>query len=102
GIARPRRCTLELARTLRCSNSQSIHLCVKDVILVNGGARGVTAEAACALAEVFGATLILTGRTPQPGTEPDWLAGLEAEAEIKKAIADKLGLDAGPKQIGEQ
>src|SRR5262249_48842012 len=68
-----------------------------------GGARGVTAEAAVALAESFGPTMILTGRTPPPsGPEPEWLTGLSAEADIKKAIAARLGPDAGPPQIREQ
>jgi NAD(P)-dependent dehydrogenase (short-subunit alcohol dehydrogenase family) len=93
---------MELARTVRRQGPQLISLGAKDVILVTGGARGVTAEAAVALAETYGPTMILTGRTPTPGPEPDWLAGLTTEAEIKKAIAAKLGPAAGPRQMGEQ
>jgi acyl transferase domain-containing protein/acyl carrier protein len=102
GITATHRCTIELARTVRRAGGQPVGLGAKDVILVTGGARGVTAEAAVALAETFGSTLVLTGRTPTPGAEPDWLAGLTAEADLKKAIAEKLGPDAGPRQIGEQ
>jgi NAD(P)-dependent dehydrogenase (short-subunit alcohol dehydrogenase family)/acyl carrier protein len=102
GIASTHRCTLELARTVRRAGNQLINLGSRDVILITGGARGVTAEAAVALAETYSSTFILTGRTPTPVAEPDWLAGLTGESELKAAIAAKLGPDAGPKQVGEQ
>jgi NAD(P)-dependent dehydrogenase (short-subunit alcohol dehydrogenase family)/acyl carrier protein len=102
GIARSHRCTLDLARTVRRQGPQLISLGARDVILVTGGARGVTAETAVALAETYSPTLILTGRTPAPGPEPEWLAGLTAEAEIKKAITAKLGTGAGPRKVGER
>ncbi|HSQ56684.1 MAG TPA: acyltransferase domain-containing protein, partial [Gemmata sp.] len=70
GIAPTHRCTLELARTVRRPSSQLINLGPKDVILVTGGARGVTAEVAVALAETYSPTLVLTGRTPMPAAEP--------------------------------
>jgi acyl transferase domain-containing protein/NADP-dependent 3-hydroxy acid dehydrogenase YdfG len=102
GIAATHRCTLELARTVRRPSTLLINIGVKDVIVVTGGARGVTAEVAVALAETYGCTLVLTGRTPTPTAEPDWLAGLVTEAEMKKAIAERLGPDAGPRPVGEQ
>ena len=102
GIARTHRCTLDLARTVRRQGPQLINLGSKDVILVTGGARGVTAETAVALAETYRPTLVLTGRTPTPGPEPEWLAGLATEAELKQAITNHLGSSAGPRQIGEQ
>ncbi len=58
----------------------------EDVVLVTGGGRGVTAEAAVALAKRFGSALILLGRTPAPGKEPSWLEGLTEAPEIKKAL----------------
>ena len=66
GISPTHRCTLELARTVRRSAGNAIAFGAKDVILVTGGGRGVTAEAAICLAETYRATLILTGRTPTP------------------------------------
>ena len=101
GIAPTHRCTLELARTARRPNAQLINLGARDVILVTGGARGVTAEVAVALAETYCPTIILTGRTPAPTPEPEYLAGLTAEADMKKAIADALG-DATPRAVGDQ
>jgi len=101
GLAPTHRCSLELARTVRRPNPQLIDLGSRDVILVTGGARGVTAEVAVALAETYTPTLILTGRTPTPNPEPAWLAGVSGEAALKRAISEALGPDAGPKAVGE-
>jgi NAD(P)-dependent dehydrogenase (short-subunit alcohol dehydrogenase family) len=87
---------------VRRPGQQLINLSPKDVILITGGARGVTAETAIALAETYSPTLILTGRTPPPAAEPEWLAGVSGEAELKKAISARLGSTAGPRQVGEQ
>ena len=57
-----------------------------DVILVSGGARGVTAECALALAEAVQPTLVLLGRSPEPLTEPAWLTPHEDEAAIKRVL----------------
>jgi hypothetical protein len=47
-----------------------------DVVVATGGARGVTAECLCALAEQVPLTLVLLGRSPEPEPEPGWLASL--------------------------
>jgi len=57
-----------------------------DTLLVTGGARGVTAECAVALAQRFQPRLVLMGRTAIDVDEPEWLAGLSDEREIKQAI----------------
>ncbi|MGD8369317.1 MAG: SDR family NAD(P)-dependent oxidoreductase, partial [Desulfobacterales bacterium] len=58
----------------------------EDVVIVTGGARGVTAEAAVELARSARPTLVLLGRSPAPEPEPAWLQGVEGEAGIKKAL----------------
>ncbi|MFO7556902.1 MAG: SDR family NAD(P)-dependent oxidoreductase, partial [Desulfobacterales bacterium] len=65
-----------------------IRLNPKDVVVVSGGARGVTAAAACALAKHAKPTLVLLGRSPHPIPEPEWLLGIEDPAGVKKAILD--------------
>ncbi|MGA8178762.1 MAG: SDR family oxidoreductase, partial [Desulfobacterales bacterium] len=60
----------------------------KDVVIVTGGARGITAAAACALAEHVKPALVLLGRSLPPSPEPEWLYGIEDPAAIKKAIFD--------------
>ena len=102
GIGARHRCTLELARTARRPVTGSPVLGPKDVVLVTGGARGVTAEVAVALAEAFQCTLVLTGRTPvAAGPEPEFLRGLTDESAIKRAILENLGAAATPKSVGE-
>ena len=65
-------------------------LCIAegDVVLVTGGARGVTAETALALAESAKPTLVLLGRSAPPTPEPEYLVGVEGEAAIKQALLD--------------
>jgi acyl transferase domain-containing protein/NAD(P)-dependent dehydrogenase (short-subunit alcohol dehydrogenase family) len=73
-----------------------------DVIVISGGARGITAEAAVALSAAFHPTLVLLGRSPMPGPEPDWLAPLSGEPEIKRALALRGNGNGVPKGVGEQ
>ncbi len=44
---------------------------------------------------------MLLGRSPAPEPEPDWLAPLRAEAEIKRALGTHLNGDATPRVVGE-
>ncbi len=69
-----------------------------DAVIVTGGARGVTAECALALAQAFKPRLVLVGRSPLPGAEPADLASFKTEAELRGAIAKAGGLS--PKEIG--
>jgi NAD(P)-dependent dehydrogenase (short-subunit alcohol dehydrogenase family) len=61
------------------------------VILVTGGARGITAEVARELAERYQPTLLLVGRTPLPPSEesPD-TRGLESPRDLKAAIMERM------------
>jgi NAD(P)-dependent dehydrogenase (short-subunit alcohol dehydrogenase family) len=72
----------------RPSPEGQINLASGDVVVISGGARGITAAAALALAKEAGPTLVLLGRSPQPVTEPEWLSPLTDETAIKKAILD--------------
>lgn len=56
------------------------------VVVVTGGARGVTAASAAAMARSRPLTFILLGRSPQPFEEPAWMHDLNDEAAIKQAI----------------
>jgi len=57
-----------------------------DVVIISGGARGITAAAALALAKHTRLTLVLLGRSPNPVAEPEWLSTAVGEAAVKKAI----------------
>jgi len=72
-----------------------------DAAIVTGGARGVTAACALALARELKPRLVLVGRSPLPGAEPASLASARTEAELRAAIAASAkGLS--PKAIGEK
>ncbi|MDW8242582.1 MAG: SDR family NAD(P)-dependent oxidoreductase [Thermogemmata sp.] len=74
-----------------------------DLVLLSGGARGVTAAVAVALAERGCRGLILVGRTPLPSeAEPAWLPADDDETAWKQAIAQQLGPGASPRQIQEK
>ncbi len=73
-----------------------------DLVVITGGARGITAEVAIALAEAFRPTLLILGRSPEPTREPDWLTPLTDEAEIKRALLARAGGQANPRAIAEQ
>ncbi len=72
-----------------------------DLVLVTGGARGVTAAAAVALAHAVKPRMVLLGRSSPPAVEPDWLAPLATEIEIKQGLA-KFGGVTSPRSLQQQ
>src|SRR4029453_17710492 len=59
------------------------------VILVTGGARGITADVACELAERYQPTLLLVGRTPLPPIEEAPAPrALDSPRDLKGAIME--------------
>jgi NAD(P)-dependent dehydrogenase (short-subunit alcohol dehydrogenase family) len=73
-----------------------------DVVLITGGARGVTAAVAQVIAKRFQPTIVLMGRTNIEAPEPEWLRDCHAEPAIKRAIARTIAQPAAPKIIEEQ
>jgi len=63
-----------------------INLDKSDVVVISGGARGVTAACAIALARQCRAKIALLGRSKPPFEEPSWLKGMNTPAQMKKAI----------------
>jgi NAD(P)-dependent dehydrogenase (short-subunit alcohol dehydrogenase family)/acyl carrier protein len=84
------------------SGPQSPPLQPGDVVVISGGARGVTAEAAVALARAFRPTLILLGRRPEPAPEPSSLADLTDETDLKRELNRLAGGGLMPRQLGER
>jgi len=76
----------------------------EDVVIVSGGARGVTAAVAQSLAENCKVHLLLLGRSPEPEPEPEWLASLNSESEIKQAIINRQadGQRLTPKKVQDE
>jgi NAD(P)-dependent dehydrogenase (short-subunit alcohol dehydrogenase family) len=66
-------------------------LSAESVVLVTGGARGITAQIALELAARYRPTLVLLGRSPEPAaTESIETAGIEAEGELKQVLFARL------------
>ncbi|HOT92541.1 MAG TPA: SDR family NAD(P)-dependent oxidoreductase [Anaerolineae bacterium] len=77
---------------------ETIYPDTNDVFLVTGGGRGITAQCAIRLAERYGGTYILIGRSPLEATEPAWATGCDDEAALKAhAIATMQADGARPK-----
>jgi len=70
-----------------------------DVVVVTGGARGVTAESAVALARAGAPSLVLLGRSAAPESEPEWLAALRDEADMKREIRTHHAGDLSPRDL---
>jgi NADP-dependent 3-hydroxy acid dehydrogenase YdfG len=75
-----------------------------DVLLVTGGARGVTARCAVALAARSSAEFLLLGRTPLTESDPEW-ADRVPEPGLKAALIAHLRATAGafaPRDVERQ
>ena len=82
----------------------SVGLRPEDVVVVSGGARGITAACTIALAEQSGALFVLLGRT-QLDDEPGWLADVKGDAEVKRALlaaATEAGENLTPPELGSR
>ena len=86
GLSAAGRTGLELVGRELSSSNGTLPLLEGEVAVLSGGARGVTAEVALALARSCRPTLVLLGRSPAPESEPEWLAALVTEAEIKQGL----------------
>ena len=72
----------------------------KDVVLVTGGARGVTAEVVYEMGREYGCQFVLIGRSAEPVAEDAWLTALTDEKDIKQGIVKHLG-EKHPRKVGE-
>ena len=72
----------------------------QDTIVITGGAKGVTAECALELAAAGGPAIALLGRSPEPGPEPDWAAGMDGPILKKEILAREFtGQKISPAQL---
>ncbi|MDJ0883215.1 MAG: SDR family NAD(P)-dependent oxidoreductase [Desulfobacterales bacterium] len=87
GLAPDRICRLALdAAAVSADAPDPIDLPDHAVVVVSGGARGVTAAAVIELARQRPLTFILLGRSDPPIDEPAWLHDLNGKRAIKEAI----------------
>ncbi len=71
---------------LPVQDEERLALSAGEVVVVSGGARGITAAATRALADAVRPTLLILGRSPAVFEEPAWLKNAVEPAEIKKAV----------------
>jgi len=64
-----------------------------DVVLVTGGARGITAECALALARETGAHMVLAGSSPSPADAPDSPNGAEIAKTLDRFASEGLSAE---------
>jgi len=102
GLGKAGKITLALSRTPLPDDPRAVQFDHADVIVITGGARGVTAECAIALAQAAQPTVILFGRSPSPTPEPEWLRELSAEAALKQAIVAHAGRPVTPKEVAQE
>ena len=73
-----------------------------DLIVISGGARGVTAEAAFAIAQAWQPRLAILGRSPEPAPEPEWLARLTNEGDLRQGLISRAAAGTTPKAIAAE
>jgi len=88
GLQGDKRVGLDVAQSPYApSSTKQAPLTASSVVLVTGGARGITAEIALDLAHRYQPTFLLVGRLPRPtDAESPVTAGLETQKDIKAAI----------------
>ncbi|WP_161967675.1 type I polyketide synthase [Fimbriiglobus ruber] len=70
-------------------DARAVELDTDSVVLMTGGARGITAKVALELASRYKPRLVLVGSSPLPAEEPAETAGLTSAAEIKAALMSR-------------
>ncbi|MEE8170242.1 MAG: SDR family NAD(P)-dependent oxidoreductase, partial [Phycisphaerae bacterium] len=91
GYVGGRRVMLQPAPMSIDESADGVRLDSDSVVLVTGGARGITAEIAVELAERFKPTLVLAGRSPFPSdAEEADTAALDGPRDIKAALAQRM------------
>ncbi|MCO4772939.1 MAG: PfaD family polyunsaturated fatty acid/polyketide biosynthesis protein, partial [Deltaproteobacteria bacterium] len=71
----------------------------RGLVVVTGGARGVTAECAVALAEAGVEGLLLLGRSKAPDDEPDWLEAVDDAGVQRALLAHGFTSRPSPKEL---
>jgi NAD(P)-dependent dehydrogenase (short-subunit alcohol dehydrogenase family) len=103
GYASGRRVRLRAVARPLGDAGEALELRPGEPVLITGGARGITAAVAEALARHWRPVLLLIGTSPRPGEADDAaIAGIEEPAALKAALLDRLrgdGRRVGPAEL---
>jgi acyl transferase domain-containing protein/NAD(P)-dependent dehydrogenase (short-subunit alcohol dehydrogenase family) len=100
GIAPDGATTLVLQPRSRAQGGKNaVALTSQDVIVITGGARGVTAAVAEAMARAGRPKLALVGRSAVLVAEPEWLRAARDERAIKKVILEHAAEKLSPQDV---
>ena len=102
GLTPEGRITLALSELPAAAVATTRPILEGEVVVITGGGRGVTAATAIALTEAYQPLLVLLGRSPEPTTEPEWLAQLSEAARIKRALLEHAGGKLHPREIEQR
>jgi acyl transferase domain-containing protein/NAD(P)H-dependent flavin oxidoreductase YrpB (nitropropane dioxygenase family) len=70
---------------------QPLHLDSDSVVLITGGARGITASTAIELGKAFKPRFVLLGRSPLPAAaEPDDIREATTDRQLRSALMDRM------------
>jgi NAD(P)-dependent dehydrogenase (short-subunit alcohol dehydrogenase family) len=95
-----RRSAPRVRRSPLAGGADTLRLHEGSVILMTGGARGITAQVALELAERHRPLLVLAGRTPLPAEpEPAVTARLASTRDLRLALIEQLGPGARPAEV---
>jgi len=97
GLADGKRYQRRVVAADAAGDAPALPLSRASVVLITGGARGITARAAIALAERYQCHLVLCGRSPLPGDPDPRFVSASDRNELRKLLVDS-GMRA-PKQI---
>ncbi len=89
---------VELKLEPQSTTAAGFDLSRSDVVVITGGARGVTAAAALAIAKRYQPTIALIGRTDIDRPEAESVRELVSESDIKRALS-RLLQPAAPKAV---
>ncbi len=78
-------------------NDSLVDLGSGDVVMITGGARGVTAACAVEISKQYSPVIVLIGRSEVPGSEAECYRGIHDPAKLKKAILNFEFKDMTPK-----
>ena len=83
--------TLRSVESRLSDGGSGVKLDRNSVVLITGGARGITAATALELAQAFQPRLVLLGRSPlPPAEEPSDIAGVTDARQLRAALMDRV------------